>query len=43
MGRYSNAEGVDELVDAVRGMMQDLPPHLQSDAQRFIQKLEQEM
>lgn len=43
MGRYSNAEGVDELVDTVRNMMQDLPQHLQQDAQRFVQKLEQEM
>lgn len=43
MGRYSNAEGVDELVDTVKSMMQDLPQHLQTDAQRFIQKLEQEM
>lgn len=43
MGRYSNAEGVDELVETVRNMMQDLPQHLQQDAQRFVQKLEQEM
>ena len=43
MGRYSRAEGVEELVDSVRGMMRDLPPHLQQDAQRFVQKLEQEM
>lgn len=43
MGRYSNAEGVDELIDTVRGMMQELPQHLQQDAQRFVQKLEQEM
>ena len=43
MGRYSNAEGVDELVNTVRNMMQDLPQHLQQDAQRFVQKLEQEM
>lgn len=43
MGRYSNAEGVDELVETVRDMMQDLPQHLQQDAQRFVKKLEQEM
>lgn len=43
MGRYSRAEGVEELVDNVRNMMQDLPPHLKQDAQRFVQKLEQEM
>ena len=43
MGRYSRAEGVEELVTNVREMMQELPPHLQTDAQRFVQKLEQEM
>ena len=43
MGRYSRAEGVEELVTNVREMMQDLPPHLKQDAQRFVQKLEQEM
>lgn len=37
MGRYSTA---DDLVNTVRSMMSDLPPHLQTDAQRFIQKLE---
>lgn len=48
MGRYSNegysrTDGVEELVDNVRSMMQDLPQNLQMDAKRFIQKLEQEM
>lgn len=43
MGRYSRAEGVEELVDTVRDMMQELPQNLQMDAQRFVQKLEQEM
>ena len=48
MGRYSNegysrADGVEELVDNVRSMMQDLPQNLQMDAKRFIQKLEQEI
>lgn len=43
MGRYSNADGVDELVNTVRNMMQDLPTNLQQDAQRFVQKLEREM
>ena len=42
MGRYSRAEGVDELIDNVRSMMNDLPQNLQQDAQRFVQKLEQE-
>ena len=43
MGRYSRAEGVEELVETVRDMMQELPQNLQMDAQRFVQKLEQEM
>lgn len=43
MGRYSRAEGVEELVNTVRDMMQELPQNLQMDAQRFVQKLEQEM
>ena len=37
MGRYSTA---DDLVNTVRNMMPELPPHLQADAQRFVQKLE---
>ena len=43
MGRYSRTDGIEDLVDNVRDMMQELPQNLQSDAQRFIQKLEQEM
>jgi len=43
MGRYSRADGVEVLVESVRDMMQELPQNLQMDAQRFIQKLEQEM
>lgn len=42
-GRYSYADGVEELVETVRGMMGDLPQNLKQDAQRFVQKLEQEM
>ena len=46
MGRYSNkmysrTEGVEELVENVRNMMQDLPQNLRTDAERFVQKLEQ--
>lgn len=40
---YSRADGMEELVESVRGMMQDLPQNVQQDAQRFIQKLEQQM
>lgn len=43
MGRYSRNGGMQELVQNVRDMMQELPQNLQMDAQRFIQKLEQEM
>lgn len=40
---YSRADGLEELVDSVKGMMQDLPQNVQQDAQRFVQKLEQQM
>lgn len=42
-GGYSRAAGVDDLVEDIQNMMQELPPNLQQDAQRFMQKLEQEM
>ena len=42
-GGYSRTDGVDDLVNEIRSMMQDLPQGLQQDAQRFVQKLEQEM
>ena len=40
---YSRADGVEDLVEEIRSMMQELPQNLQMDAQRFVQKLEQEM
>ena len=40
---YSRTDGMQGLVDDVRAMMQELPQNLQQDAQRFVQKLEQEM
>lgn len=40
---YSRTDGIEELVDNVREMMQDLPPDVQQDAQKFVRKLEQEM
>ena len=49
MGRYSRESGysrtadVETLVNEVRSMMQELPQNVQQDAQRFVQKLEQEM
>lgn len=43
MGGYSRSDGVEEMVEAIRGMMQELPQEVQQDAQRFVQKLEQQM
>ena len=48
MGRYSSegysrADGMDEMVDSIRSMMGELPPDVQRDAQRFVDKLEQQM
>ena len=49
MGRYSSnrgysrADGVENLVEEIRDAMMELPQNLQQDAQKFIQKLEQEM
>ena len=49
MGRYSRESGysrdggVEEMVNSIRGMMQELPENVQRDAQRFVEKLEQHM
>lgn len=40
---YSRADGMEELMDEINGMMGELPPNLQQEAQKFIQKIEQEM
>lgn len=42
-GGSSYAEGVEDMVDSIRSMMQELPENIKHDAQRFVQKLEQEM
>ena len=42
-GGYSRADGMDSLVEEIRSMMGDLPQNVQQDAQRLVQKLEQEM
>lgn len=42
-GGYSRADGMEEMVDSIRSMMQELPQDVQQDAQRFVQKLEQQM
>ena len=40
---YSRADGMEELLEEIQGMMGELPQNLQQDAQRFVQKLEQEV
>lgn len=40
---YSRADGMEDLMEKINGMMGELPPNIQQDAQRFVQKLEQEM
>ena len=42
-GGYSRNDEMENLVETVRGMMQELPQNVQQDAQRFVQKLEQQM
>lgn len=42
-GGYSRADGMEGLVEQIQGMMQELPQNIQQDAQRFVQKLEQQM
>ena len=42
-GGYSRADGMDSLVEEIRSMMGELPQNVKQDAQRFVQKLEQEM
>ena len=42
-GNYSRADGVEDLMDEINGMMGELPQNLQQEAQKFMQKLEQEM
>lgn len=42
-GGYARADGMEELVEEINGMMGELPQNLQQEAQKFMQKLEQEM
>ena len=39
----SYAEGMEEMVESIRGMMGEFPQEVQRDAQMFVQKLEQVM
>lgn len=49
MGRYSRydgnsyTDGMEDMVDSIRSMMNELPQEVQRDAQRFVQKLENQM
>ena len=36
---YSYADGMDELIEEMRGMMPDLPAEKQREVQRFIEKM----
>lgn len=40
MGRYSRDEAVDEMAEAIREGMHEMPEELKKDAQRFLNKLE---
>ena len=42
-GGYSRADGMEELMDEINGMMGELPPNLQQEAQKFVRKIEEEM
>jgi hypothetical protein len=42
-GGMSYADGMEEMVDSIRGMMGELPENIQKEAQRLVQKIEQEM
>lgn len=42
-GGYSRGGDMEEMVESIRDIMQELPESVQRDAQRFVQKLEQEM
>lgn len=43
MGGSSYADGMEEMIESIRGMMEDLPENVKRDAQKLIQKMEQEM
>lgn len=42
-GGYSRADEMEEMVESIRSMMGELPQEVQRDAQRFVQKLEENM
>ena len=42
-GGYSRADEMEDMVESIRSMMGELPQEVQQDAQRFVQKLEEQM
>lgn len=42
-GGGSYADGMEEMAESIKAMMSDLPENLQREAQKFVQKLEQEI
>lgn len=42
-GGNSYADGMEEMVESIYGIMDELPENVKKDAQKFVQKLEQEM
>lgn len=39
-GGYTNADGIDGLVEEMRGMMNNLPDDQRREVQRFVEKME---
>lgn len=42
-GGYSRADEMEDMVESIRSMMGQLPQEVQRDAQRFVEKLEEQM
>ena len=42
-GGYSRADEMEDMVESIRSMMGQLPHEVQRDAQRFVEKLEEQM
>lgn len=42
-GGYSRTDELEDMVESIRGMMGELPQEVQRDAQKFVQKLEEQM
>lgn len=42
-GGSSYDDGMEEMIESIYGIMDELPENVKKDAQKFVQKLEQEM